>query len=180
MRKKLSIFLASLMMVFAVAGCGSAWWQNFKSDPVAQTNSIIQSTQIVLALADVVFQQVKVNLPADKQVLAQQKYDNAVVIATKSLTSVRDFLQTAADAKQDKPDMTKVIADLKAAVEGVQAVINEVRSMVSTPIPVAVAVGVAGAPSITSSPLVATATPAVPIGFTEFTAEVERLKAKLK
>ena len=176
MRKQLSILLASLMMVFTVAGCGSAWWQNFKSDPVAQTNSIIQSTQIVLALADVVFQQVKVNIPADKQVLAQQKYDSAVVIATKALTAVRDFIQTAADAKQDKPDMTKVIADLKAAVEGVQAVINEIRSLVSVHVAVPLPVGVAGAPAIA----VAAPALAAPIGLDEFTAQAERLKTSLK
>lgn len=176
MRKQLIIFLASLMMIFTVAGCGSAWWQNFKSDPVAQTNSVIQSTQIVLALSDVVFQQVKFNIPANKQAIAQQKYDSAVIIATKALTSVRDFLQTAADAKQDKPDMTKVIADLKAAVEGVQAVINEVRSMVSAPVMVAIPSGTAGATSIA----IDSAPPAPPIGFDEFTAQAERLKASLK
>jgi len=176
MRKQLSILLASLMMVFTVAGCGSAWWQNFKSDPVAQTNSVIQSTQIVLALADVVFQQVKVNIPAAKQELAQQKYDSAVVIASKALTAVRDFIVTAADAKQDKPDMTKVIADLKAAVEGVQAVINEVRSMVSVPVAVPPPAGVAGAPAVA----VAAPAPAAPIGFDEFTAQADRLKATLK
>jgi uncharacterized lipoprotein YmbA len=173
MRKKFSMLLVSLMMIFAVSGCGSSWWQNFKSDPVAQTNAVIQSTQIVLALADVVFQQVKVNIPADKQVVVQQKYDSAVVIATRSLISVRDFLQTAADAKQDKPDMSKVLADLKAAVEGVQAVINEVRSMASVPTPAAVSTGVAGAPTVA-------ATFGIPIGFDEFTAQAERLKASLK
>lgn len=185
MRKQLSILLASLMMVFAVSGCGSAWWQNFKSDPVAQTNSVIQSTQIVLALADVVFQQVKVNIPADKQALAQQKYDSAVIIATKALTAVRDFIVTAADAKQDNPDLTKVLADLKAAVEGVQAVINEVRGLVSVPVAVPPPAGVAGAPAVAGvagAPAVAVAAPApaAPIGLEEFTAQAERLKATLK
>ena len=173
MRKQLSILFASLMMVFTVSGCGSAWWQNFKSDPVAQTNSVIQSTQIVLALADVVFQQVKVNIPAAKQELAQQKYDSAVVVATKALTAVRDFIQTAADAKQDKPDLTKVIADLKAAVEGVQAVINEVRGLVSVPV-------VVPPPAAAGAPAVAVSVPAAPIGFDEFTAQANRLKATLK
>lgn len=178
-------------MVFTVSGCDSAWWQNFKSDPVAQTNSVIQSTQIVLALADVVFQQVKVNIPADKQALAQQKYDNAVVIATKALTAVRDFIVTAADAKQDNPDMTKVLADLKAAVGGVQAVINEIRSMVSVPVAVPPPAVAASAPPAASTPspagvasapavAVAAPAPAAPIGLDEFTAQAERLKASLK
>jgi hypothetical protein len=159
------------MMIFTCTGCGSAWWQNFKTDPVAQTNSIIQSTQVVLALADVVFQQVKSNIPVDKQVVVQQKYDSAVVIVTKALTAVRDFIQTAADAKQDKPDLTKVIADLKAAVEGVQAVINEARSLVSVPAPV---------PTVAGSAPIAATPPAAPIGFDEFTVQTERLKATLK
>jgi hypothetical protein len=171
MRKQISILLASLMMVFTCTGCGSAWWQNFKTDPVAQTNSIIQSTQVVLALADVVFQQVKSNIPTDKQALVQQKYDSAVVVVTKSLTAVRDFIQTAADAKQDKPDLTKVIADLKAAVEGVQAVINEAKSLVSVPVP---------APTVAGAAPIAAAPPAAPIGFDEFTAQTERLKTRLK
>jgi hypothetical protein len=159
------------MVFFTCTGCGSAWWQNFKTDPVAQTNSIIQSTQVVQALADVVFQQVKSNIPADKQVLIQQKYDSAVVIVEKSLTAVRDLIQTAADAKQDKPDLTKVLADLKAAVEGVQAVINEARSLIAHPAPV---------PTVGGAAPIAAAPPAAPIGLDEFTSQAERLKTSLK
>jgi hypothetical protein len=177
MRKQLSILLASLMMVFAVSGCSPAWWQNFKTDPVAQANTVIQSTQFVLALGDVVFQQVLVNIPADKRAMVQQKYDTSVITVTKAMTAVRDAIQVAADAKQDKPDLAKVLADLKVAVEGIQAVINEVRGLVSVPVSVPPPVGVAGAPAVAP---VAVAAPVAPVGLDEFTAQAERLKATLK
>jgi hypothetical protein len=175
MRKQLSILLASLMMVFAVSGCSPSWWQNFKTDPVAQANTVIQSTQFVLALGDVVFQQVLVNIPVDKRAAVQQKYDASVITVTKALTTLRDVLQVAADAKQDKPDLTKVLADLKVAVEGVQAVINEVRGLVSVPVAVPPPAGVAGASAVAVA-----AAPVAPVGLDEFTAQAERLKATLK
>jgi hypothetical protein len=180
MRKQLSILLASLMMALTLTGCNPAWWQNFKTDPVAQANTVIQSAQFVLALGDVVFQQVLVNIPADKQAVVKQKYDASVVTVTKAMTAIRDAIQVAADAKQDKPDLAKVLADLKVAVEGIQAVINEVRGLVSVPVAVPAPVGVAGAPGVAGASSVAAAAPVALVGLDEFTAQAERLKATLK
>jgi hypothetical protein len=192
--KKLGYIFLSVMLALTLTGCGTAWWTNFKGNPVVQVNSVIQGTQVVLAMADVVFQQVKTNLPADKQEVAQQKYDSAVIIVTKSLMSVRDALQTAADAKQDNPDLTKVLTDLKLAVSGVQAVINEFRALVKVPVAVAVTTGgapgtsastVAGAPAVAGAggaPAVATAVPVAgePIGLLDLNIQIEKLNAQLK
>jgi hypothetical protein len=204
--KKLGYMFLSVMLALTLTGCGTAWWTNFKNNPVVQVDSVIQGTQVVLAMADVVFQQVKTNLPVDKQEVAQQKYDSAVIIVTKSLISVRDALQTAADAKQDNPDLTKVLADLKSAVAGVQAVINEFRALVKVPVAVAVTtggapgtsvvtVGGAGGATVTgtnSTPVagaggggapavVAAATVAGdPIGLADLNTQIEKLNAQLK
>ncbi len=177
MRKFLSLLLVSAMLALSLTGCGSAWWSNMKKDPITQVNSVIQTTQIILAMSDVVFQQVKVNLPADKQIVAQQKYDAAVIAVTKSLVSIRDFLQTAADAKQENPDMTKVLADLRSAVENLQAVVNEVRGLVSTPAPMVSPYpeGVAGAAPVAARAITSTE----PVGYVELNAQADKLKAQL-
>lgn len=170
MRKILSLLLFA-MMTLTMTGCGSAWWTNFKKDPIAQTNAVIQSTQVVLAMANVVFQQVKVNLPVDKQVIAQKKYDAATLMVTRSLLAVRDALQTAADLKQDNPDMTKVLADLGAAVAGLQAVIDEFKNLVSAPLQASA--GVAGAPPVAAPPA------ADVEGYDDLNAQIAKLKLQL-
>jgi hypothetical protein len=79
----------------------------------------------------VTFASVKGALPADKQAEAQAKFDEAVLTVVKTIDTLNAAIQTAADLQQSKPDFSKVVADLMAAVQGLQAVVDEFKVLIS-------------------------------------------------
>jgi len=170
--RKLSKFVAVplLTAMLTTSGC-STWWSNFKKDPVAQTETLIQSVEVILSVAAVTFTSVKSALPADKQVVAQAKFDDAVLTVNKAIDAVNAAIQTAADLQQSKPDFSKVVADLMSAVSSLQAVVDEFKILMQAPPPAATG------PGQPVSALPPGAIPA-PRGYDVLTAKISALKSR--
>lgn len=146
-------FLVALMFCGLMTGCTPTWFQDFKSDPVQQTEIVLNKAASIQQIAIVVFGQLKPLLPADKQAVFQKKFDGSIVALNKAMDAVRAAVRAAAEAQVEKPDLTKVIADVVAAVEAVKAVIEEVRGLLKTP-PVAATPGAApAAPLLVEDPV---------------------------
>jgi hypothetical protein len=124
-------FLSSVPLVglaVGLTGC-AGWWEAFKKNPAAQTESIIQTVSTILQVATTVFGGIKPHLPADKQDIAQQKFDQAMVAAQHSIETVRAAVHAAAEAQQDNPDFSKLIAEMTKAVEGIQKLVDDFRAL---------------------------------------------------
>jgi hypothetical protein len=126
MKKFVALLLASVLMV--TSGCGT-WWSNFKADPVAQTTSVINTAQTIVQIAQAIFWQLKPFLAAEKQPVAQAKFDAAVTAVFKAEGALQSAVQAAVEIKSSSPDLTKVFADLAAAVLNLQAVVAEIKSL---------------------------------------------------
>lgn len=129
MRKIASIFMILLVLngtAAATSGCAT-WWSNFKSDPVAQTQSILSTIQTIVSVATMVFGQVKPALSPEDQVAAQEAFDKAVLAVQHSEGLIQQAVQTAADQKT-KLDLTALLADAGKAVDQLQAMIAALKA----------------------------------------------------
>jgi len=124
----LLLVLTTALTAVGCSGCNSAWWQNFKNDPVAQIQLFEQTEQTALNDADVVWQSVKMYLPADVQIKAQLRYDQAVFAVNKATALLNDAVQVAVQAQTANPDFSKLIQAVSDAVAQVVALINEFKN----------------------------------------------------
>lgn len=148
MKRQFAMLLLVVTTVFAAigcSGCNSAWWQNFKNDPTAQVQLFETSVQTALSDADVVWQSVKMYLPADLRVKAQGRYDQAVFAVNRALQLLNDGVQAAVEAQQASPDFSKLIQAVSDAVAQVVALINELKA---TPPPATLEFGVPPKPAV--------------------------------
>jgi hypothetical protein len=141
--------LLVVALLLGTTGCASSWFQDFKSDPVKQTNLVLDSASSIEQVAIVTFNQFKILLPADKQAVFQAKFDGSIVALNKTMDAVRTAVKAAAEAQDPHPDLSKVIADVITAVDQVKGVIDEVRVLLKTPQPLGEA---APAPTAPASP----------------------------
>jgi hypothetical protein len=170
--RKLSKFVAVSLIAttLTTVGC-STWWSNFKKDPVAQTETLIQSVQVILSIATVTFASVKAALPADKQPIAQVKFDEAVLAVNGAIDALHASIRAAADLQESKPDFSKVVADLMTAVAGLQAVVDEFKVlMTASPSP--------ATSTSAGSPVKLTAAPAEPRGYDVMVSKIGALKKR--
>lgn len=141
---KLRIALLTAL-VLSVAGCAStqAWWQSFKSDPVATVHSFEARTMAYVNTAEAIIEQV---LPVlgDQAPAIQKRLAAAKLAVSNSLAVLEDGVATAADLAQDPPNWSKAIADVLSAADSLQAVVDDVKSIVSGK-----PVMAAGAPQLT-------------------------------
>jgi hypothetical protein len=158
--------LVALTFCGLMTGCSPTWFQDFKTDPVKQTDIVLNSAASIERIANVVFGQLVPMLPADKQAIFQAKFDGSVVALNKAMDAVRSAVKAAANAQVENPDLSKVIADVLAAVNDIKSVVEEVRGLLKTP-PVAAAPGaVTAAPVLTQDP----------VGYNELGSMVEGIK----
>lgn len=149
-----------------MTGCAPTWFQDFKKNPVQQTDIVLDSVASIQQVAIVVFSQLKPFLPADKQPVFQEKFDKSIVALNKSMDAVRAAVKAAADAQVENPDLNQVIKDVVTAAEAVKAVVAEVRDLLKTP-PVSATPGApAAAPVLVNDP----------IGYDELGSMVDALK----
>jgi hypothetical protein len=119
--------LASVLIVLSVTSCG-AWWQQFKSDPLAVITTFIQRAEIVLQTAETIFQTILPLIPAAQQATVQVDFQKADLAAKDSLSALQDAEQTAADVQQNPPDFSKAEADVTNAIGQVIAIIDEFKT----------------------------------------------------
>ena len=162
-----------LAVMLTTSGC-STWWSNFKKDPVAQTETLIQSVQVILSIATVTFASVKAALPADKQPIAQAKFDEAVLTVNAAIDALHASIRTAADLQQSKPDFSKVVADLMAAVTSLQAVVDEFKVLMQASPTVAAAPSSSAPGKLTAGPPVI----AEPRGYDVLVSKISALKKR--
>lgn len=139
-----SIVLMMLVVVVSTTGCGSTWWQDFKSNPVAKVQVFETTVQSAMSIADVTWNSVKVYLPPDVSMRAQAKYDVAVVAVNHAIGLLNDAVQVAAETQNTTPDFSKLIQAVSDAVTQVIGVINEFKGMAA---PAQLGAGVAPKPA---------------------------------
>jgi hypothetical protein len=144
MKKKLALLALVLTTMLTAVGCSSAWWQNFKSDPVAQIQLFENTEQTALSDADVIWQSIRMYLPPDIQAKAQLRYDQAVFAVNKAMALLNDGVQVAIQAQTANPDFSKLIQAVSDAVAQVVAIINEFKN---APPPPQLALGVPPKPA---------------------------------
>jgi hypothetical protein len=142
-----------LLVSLIVAGCSPTWFKDFKSDPVTQTNFVLDSATSIEQVAIVVFNQLKPLLPATKQPEFQAKFDGSIVALNKAMEAVRTAVKAAADAQQEHPDMSGVIAEVVKAVQQVKDVVTEVRDLLKSPPVGASTNGTTAAPMLGADPV---------------------------
>ena len=139
----LMMFVMMLVTPIAVAGCGSTWWANFASNPVAQVQSFELGAQVALNGAQVAFNILLPQLPAADQVVAQKDFNLAVTSVNHALQVLNDAVTAAVDAKQPNPDFSGVISAVTDAINQVIAIVDQYTG--KAPVAVAALPGLADA-----------------------------------
>jgi len=125
--RKMMVVLALMVSMLGVGavGCGASWFENLKKDPVTKVNSIVTAAQTTISMAQLFFNQ----LPDDVKDRFRGDFDDAMMVASRSLAVVQNGLYIYAEAKEDNPDFDKVFAELKAAVKHVVAIVAKAKGI---------------------------------------------------
>jgi len=129
------LLLAAVLVLSSATACTPTWFQDFKDNPVNSTESVLNTAQGALDVAQIAFNQLKVFLAPEQQEAAQGKFDQAVVTATLAMQAVRDAVAAAAEASEPSPNLFTVIQSVGQAISDVQAVIASIRDLASAPKP---------------------------------------------
>lgn len=132
MKRFISVVVLAASLA-ASTGCGTAWWENVKKDPIAFVTTFIQSVHTFLDTAEAIYQSVHPALPANVAPQVEDKYHHGVMAVTKALNALENGLQAAAEAKQDRPDTQKLVDAVVASVNDLAASLNELRSLSGQP-----------------------------------------------
>ena len=127
MKKYISL-IALILMTVSMTSCSSAWFNNFKNDPIAQVQTFENTVKTTLDIAAVVWTGVKPYLSADVAAKAQLRYDQAIIVVNKALVALNDAVQVAVESQQAHPDFSKLIANVTDAVAQVIAIIDEFKT----------------------------------------------------
>jgi hypothetical protein len=119
-----------------MAGCNSAWWQNFLNNPMAQVQTFEQGVQVALNAAQSAWAFILPLIPASAQAQATTQYNNAVSAVNHALQVLNDGVAAAVAAKQATFDATQFMQAVSDAVAQIIAIIDQYKSS-ATPAPVA-------------------------------------------
>lgn len=125
MRKFLAASMIAVMLTVTPA-CAT-WWADFKNNPAAQVASVVDTIHTIVNIADVIFGQIKPNLPTALQTDAQAAFDKAVMAVNHSIGILQAAVQTAVD-QGDGLDLSKFFADATKAAMELQNLINDLRN----------------------------------------------------
>lgn len=126
--KKAFLVVALLMSVVAsTADCSSAWWKDIKSDPITYVTRFEQQSLNFLNTALTIYQTIKPLLPGDKTPAIDKTFQTVTLGVQHALAALNDGLQAAQEARQDKPDLGKLIANVVAAVDEVVKFLDELK-----------------------------------------------------
>lgn len=130
MRNLLSGLLLATVLTSTSVGC-AGWWTDFKNNPAAQVASVVDTIHTIINIADVLFGQIKPNLPTALQADAQAAFDTAVMAVNHSIGILQAAVQTAVDQVSGL-DLSKFFADATKAATELQNLINDLRSKQTT------------------------------------------------
>lgn len=127
MRKTLITFAMACALgtgVAVVPGCSSTWWQQFKSDPVAQVQTFEAAINVAVSAAQLAWPAILPALPAASQAQAQQQFANAVTAVNHAEQVLNDAVNAAVAAQQSNPDFTALMQAVSDAVAQVVAIVD--------------------------------------------------------
>lgn len=167
-----NVFVSFIVCGFLI-GCSPTWFQDFKDDPTQQTDTVLDSVASIEQVSIVTFGQIKPFLPANKQDEYQRKFDGSIVALNKAMNAVRAAVRAAAEAKNEHPDFTIVIAEVMTAVNEVRGIITEVHDLAKAPsMSVALGTTPTDAPATAPVPVLTTD----PIGYVELGDMIDSMK----
>ena len=123
-------FVTLLFGTIALSGCSSAWWQSFQADPVATIHSFEARASSYVTTAEAVVDGVLPYLGDDGPAIGR-KLATAKLAVTHTLAALEDAVSAAASLKQDVPNWKQAVADVLAAADDLQAVVEEVKMLIS-------------------------------------------------
>lgn len=127
MRK--SIIIAALVaavpvMGATVAGCNSAWWQNFQSNPVEQVQTFEATVQVALNAAQLAWPAILPAIPAASQAQANLQFTNAVTAVNDAMQVLNDGVNAAVAAQQPNPNFATLMQAVSDAISQVIAIVD--------------------------------------------------------
>lgn len=157
----MQILALCLVLVVSTAACQSTWWKDFTTNPVTQTETVLSIATSIQGAATITFNQILPRIPAERQPDAQKRFDHASMTLTTAIILVRDAVAAAAQAKEDKPDFSLIIAKVTEAISNIKTIIGEVKGLVAAPVAVAAAPALAapdgGVAPVAAAPVAAPA-----------------------
>ena len=149
--KKLIIGTAFLAAAATMgAGCNSAWWQSFVSNPVLQVQTFEQGVQVVLNEAQLAWAVVLPLLPAANVAAITQQYENALFAVNHAVKVLNDAVTAAVSAQTSNPNFSALMAAVTDAIGQVLAIVNQYNT--NSPIDAgAILSATKGAPSSATS-----------------------------
>lgn len=127
MRKTFVTFaLACAVGAGAIAdtGCNSAWWQNFKNDPVEQVQTFEATIQVAVSAAELAWPAIVQAIPPASQAQANLQFQNAVTAVNHGLQALNDAVNAAVAAQQPNPDFSALMQAISDAVNQVIAIVD--------------------------------------------------------
>jgi len=157
MKKILVVSSLAITLGLGVLGCGSTWWENFQSNPVAQVQTFESTVQIGLNGAQVAWTFLQPYLPPAQVASINQVFQNAIATVNHSLSILNDAVAADVAAKTTDPNFTALMAAVSDAFNQVLAIIAQYTQSSGD---AGVASIHAGAPAASSVPGLADATDA--------------------
>jgi hypothetical protein len=121
------IFGAVLLATSATmgAGCDSAWWQAFESNPILQVQTFEQGVQVVMNEAQLAWAVALPLIPTTSVAVVTQQYQNAVFAVNHALQVLNDAVTAAVAAKQPTPNFAALMTAITDAITQVLAIVNQ-------------------------------------------------------
>jgi hypothetical protein len=120
--------IVATLFAITLTSCGSTWWQTVADNPAVAATSLEQQVHMFLSAANLVYEAVSPLLPSEKKPALDADYQKAVVVINHALSALDDAVAAAADAKQDKPDLSKEIGDIVAGADQLASVLSALKA----------------------------------------------------
>ena len=116
----------ALVAALSTTSC-AAWYQQFKDNPVAFVDDFTAKTNIIVADLTATFNDIVVNLPADKQAEARHRWQQGITALTAAEKALRAGVDAAVIAQQSQPNWAGLVADVVTAVQNIIKIVDVFR-----------------------------------------------------
>ena len=118
-------FLAAAPLTAVTTAGGSAWWQQFESNPEAQVQAFETGVQLVLSDAQIAWGIAQPFIPASSLQTVTTQYNNAVFAVNHAISVLNDAVTVAVNAQNATPNFTTLMAAVTDAVANVIAIVDQ-------------------------------------------------------
>lgn len=127
MRKYVLAALLGIASV-SVAGCNSAWWQNFANDPVQGVQTFESAIQVSITGAQLAWPAIVASLPPANQAEATKQFTLAISAVNHALQVLNDGVTAAVNLKSPSPNFNTLMQTVSDAVAQVIAVVDQFKT----------------------------------------------------